>query len=323
MQDYEGGYGAYSPGLGNEGYVPAVFRKYDNEGIPGSETGSTGNSYARKFCPVAQGFIVEGLKDGDILFKNSYRVFAKENSENSQFKIPENFTEDEFPFLRLQVEFDDLYVRELLLAFLPQATTEADRALDAKNLSPLESDAGWEIDHNFYVTAVNPSEFIETPLIISTGSETNIKFKLAHSQNILPNLYLYDSETEIYYDLKGQDVTLSLPEGEFSKRFWIRFGTGEKDDTIPQEPEIANPHIYQIFQNNSLNRTEIQSPANSSTEGIFLYDSSGRKVREITGLEDQNYYEISTENLSKGIYIIKILSAEGTVISKKVIISKN
>src|SRR5690606_22223167 len=82
-QDYEGGYGAYSPALGVNGYVPAVFKKYDNTGNIINESGRTGDYYARRYSPIGQGFIVEGLATGKVFFRNKYREFKKENPHTS------------------------------------------------------------------------------------------------------------------------------------------------------------------------------------------------------------------------------------------------
>lgn len=326
LEDYEGGYGAYSPVLGSSGYVPPIFKKYDSRGNPNSETGYAGQFYARKYSPIGQGFIVEGLKDGTILFKNNYRVFQRKNSGNSQFKslVGQNLFEPDIPFLRLQVEFNDLYVRELLLALHPEATTAANRAMDARNLSPLENDAGWAIEDNFYLIAVKPPQsFKEIPLIISTTTVNTIKFKLAGLRNFNNSIYLYDSETEIYYNLKEQEVNFTIPQGELSSRFYITFDVPEIIDLIAVDPKEDNPNIYLIFQNNPLQRTEIITPENTFVEKISIWDIMGRKIREVPGAKNENFHNISTENLSKGIYIIKILSSEGTIISKKVIISNN
>ncbi|UJH91476.1 hypothetical protein LZ575_01555 [Antarcticibacterium sp. 1MA-6-2] len=141
--DYLGGYAAYSPALGTHGYVPAVFFKYSPDGQAVENTGISGEIYGRRFLPIAQGFMVEGLENGPIFFKNEYRKYQKEAAGISEFKtsdLPLKNSES-VPFLRLNINFDNTYTRQLLLAFHPGSTTGVDRAMDAKNLMLLESDA--------------------------------------------------------------------------------------------------------------------------------------------------------------------------------------
>jgi hypothetical protein len=57
-------------------HAPATFYSYDGSGNEGSMTG-TGNLW-KTFSPVGQGFIIDGLVNGTVQMKNSYRVFVKE-----------------------------------------------------------------------------------------------------------------------------------------------------------------------------------------------------------------------------------------------------
>ena len=105
LNEYEGGYGAYSPGAGINGYVPAIFNKFDGYGNSISTSGVTGNYYARRYSPIGQGFIVIGSKDGNIHFKNEFRSYVKEDLVLSQFKSKtkkkSKTASEESPYLRL------------------------------------------------------------------------------------------------------------------------------------------------------------------------------------------------------------------------------
>ena len=83
IADYKGGYGAFSPGdLGSTGiYVPATFYSYDGSGNEGT-AGVTGGDYQRRFSPIGQGFLIDGLANGFVEMKNSYRRFVKEIASN-------------------------------------------------------------------------------------------------------------------------------------------------------------------------------------------------------------------------------------------------
>ncbi len=316
LQDYEGGYGAYSPGAGTDGYVPPVFQKYDNDGEIIGSTGNTGSYYTRRYSPIAQGFTVVGLNTGKVFFKNSYREFQKENPEFSEFKSSEKVSEKrDVPLIRLNVEFKDKYIRQLLIAFHPESTNGVDRAMDAKNFSPLETDAGIWNENEKYVIDIRP-ERSAIPLNITTTQLIEVGFHLAPGNDFAEDIYLWNSAENIYYNLKDQHVSIPFTSDDHPGKYWITFAQikdGNDNSSIEQNE-------YFIFQNNSYQRAEIQSPA-SAVKIIGIYDSSGRKVNEIKGVANEFYYEIPTANLNRGIYIIKIISADGAIVSKKVIIS--
>ena len=317
LQDYEGGYGAYSPAVGRHGYVPPVFRKYDNSGEISGNTGETGDYYARRFSPIGQGFLIEGLQTGKVFFKNRYREFQKENPEFSEFKTMIQKREaDDIPLIRINVEFKDKYTRQLLIAFHPKSTTGVDRAMDAKNFSPLDTDAGFWNENENYIIDVRP-EPINIPLEINSTVSTDVTFNLAGGLIFSNDVFLWNSVENIYYNLKNQQVTVPIDAGNSSGMLWITFTTG--NDNSSDKPALQNE--FRIFQNNPFQRAEILTPFTSAPKVIGLYDTSGRKLREIKGNANDFYYEIPTGNFKRGIYIVKIILEDGTIVSKKVIIS--
>ncbi len=96
LNDYEGGYGVYSPGA--DLYLPPAFIKFSDYTF----TGETGQIIPRRISPIAQGFMIIGSADGKISFKNSQRVYQKENPVISVFKAPE----ETIPTVILKVEMD-------------------------------------------------------------------------------------------------------------------------------------------------------------------------------------------------------------------------
>ncbi|MCF4102792.1 T9SS type A sorting domain-containing protein [Gillisia sp. M10.2A] len=340
IKDYEGGYGAYSPAGGNCGYVPAVFSKYDAFGNPLSESG-LGDYYARRFTPLAQGFIVIGASEGEFSFKNEYRIFTKENAETSQFKtqrLSNKDVEENISSIRLNIEFTNLYIRQLLLVFNDNSTKDADRAMDAKNLSYLDTDAGWLINDESYLIEVRPYLHDDLiPLAIKSTTNLNLSFKVVETENFSEPLYLVDSYTDTYYNLK-EEVSITIEAAYVADRFKISFKdkpiteiieTEEETtpDPVPQTPEIPEvTPIYSIlkpsiYQNNPLKRLEINIPEKYKEVFIEIFDSSGRKVKETSRKITEKHIEISTSNFSSGIYILKIYNQDEGIISKKVIIS--
>ena len=323
LTEYEGGYGAYSPAGGNNGYVPAAFSRYDREGNILEDVNSRGGNYARHYSPIAQGFIVEGVDNGTVVFKNEYRSFVKENPASSEFKAANRISpgkEKGATRIRLNIEFNDLFVRPLLILHHPGSTNGVDHAMDAKNLSLLSSDAGWAIDKKEYLIDVRPLDLQDQiPLLIFSSEEQKVNFSLEEVSNIESNIYLYDSETAAYHNLTESDFVVRLPEGNFQERFFLTFLAEEAEVDLLPLPAAINEYI--VFQNNLFNRLEVTAPLKITPEKIELFDITGRKLREQKGKKEQGYYEFQTRNLSNGIYIVKITNPEGALFSKKVIIS--
>ena len=317
IKDYEGGYGVYSPAGGNNGYVPPVFSKYDDTGNQLHTTGETGKHIARRFAPIGQGFLVEGKQNGNLIFKNEFRVFEKENSDTSEFKLKES-NSPETSMIRLNVEFNEKYIRQLLLIHHPDSTSETDHAMDAKNISVLESDAGFLIDEMSYLINVRPFKKLEEiPLFLKVALPSEVVFH--KTTEIFPNrIYLFDRDTKIHHDLSENKFSIRLVPGEYHQRFSITYTNGV-DETKPEINPLINES--RIFQNNLLNRLEVLFPEERGINTVFLFDSLGKKIFKARTFGDKNSYQFSTGNLSNGIYLVKIIAQDGHVISKKVIIS--
>src|SRR5690606_28178263 len=131
------------------------------------------------------------------------------------------------------------------------------------------------------------------------------------------DVFLWNAEDNLYYNLQSQQVSIPLEEGDLTGKYWITFSKGFVDNEIPG----AVHNEFKIFQNNLYHRAEILSPFTSIPKIIELYDIGGRKMRAIKGIPNEFYYVIPTGNLNSGIYIVKIISEDGAIVSKKVIIS--
>ncbi len=324
LNEYEGGYGAYSPGAGIYGYVPAVFNKFDGSGNTISNTGVTGNYYARRYSPIGQGFIVIGNKDGEIHFKNEYRSYIKEDLILSQFKSKtkreKGPTKEDYPLLRINIGFHDKYVRQILLVLQDEATVRVDHARDAINLEYLSSDAGWNLDDENYLINVRPfDEFEEIPLYVLLSEASDVTFKIAEIKNINADIFLFDTVTAVYYNLKNTSPKLGLESGEYLDRFKLTYTN--KELLYVNWEIVKDINNYNIFQNNSDAVLEVIIPARNTAVNITLYDGIGKKIVEKKGITNEQFHEFSTRRLSKGLYIVKITNPNAVVISKKVIIS--
>ncbi|MFD1096204.1 T9SS type A sorting domain-containing protein [Salegentibacter chungangensis] len=324
LKEYEGGYGAYSPGANV--YAPAVFKKYAGDGNEVGNSGNAGNVYGREFSPIAQGFFLIGIKDGPVTFKNTYRSFQKENNNNSSFRS--QVMETEIPDLsgfRLNVDINDEYTRQLILVFREDSSIGADRAMDAKNFGELKNDAGWLIEDEHYVINVLPFSAVEMiPLILNFDQDGSAGFGLEFIRE-LPGveILLFDSLKNEYFNISGQSMSLELDKGEYKNRFYLSLkrnlqpqpGLPAKPDKLTYLPEGSAK--INISQNNSFSRLEISLDELSEVELLGLYSLKGQLIYRKKVDKNEKYLEIPTGNLSNAVYIIKLTEKNGKTYFKK------
>ncbi|WP_051935728.1 T9SS type A sorting domain-containing protein [Salegentibacter sp. Hel_I_6] len=316
LKDYEGGYGSYSPGA--NAYAPAVFKTYNGAGEETGNSGENGKEIAREYSPIAQAFMVTGSSDGYIHFKNSQRRFQKENSLTSEFK---NQQKSEIPLLKLNVAFNELYTRPLLLAFREDSSKDVDWAMDAKIYGLLENDAGWNIEEAFYNIQVRPfRKNDKIPLLIEVTETSKLNFKLEDIRDFeIENVFLFDAELETYNTLKLNDFSMDLEKGIYSNRFFISF-MQEKEDNLDSElPEEEEPLLDDalIVQNNSKSQLEIQMLKNDIKQ-ILLYDLKGQMIYNKTMPIGSKTHSLPTSGLRDAIYIVKLLSSENLEFTRKI-----
>lgn len=344
---YSGGYGTYvannvnafSPGT----YVEAPWVSYNPDGttilIPPAFTGL---AYARMITPIGQGFMVKSNSavGGVVQMKNSYRVFKKEGvANNSQFN--RNSTANEFwqetpnvagidytkysknalPQIKIHTILNNEFTKEMVLAFNPESTDGYDLGKDA--ISPsntLTKDTYFPLDEkNQYIISTLPFA-IEKRIPIALKCDGRTSFKLTVGKLInfdfAENIYLYDKLTGIYYDIKNGYYEVSL-ETSTTDRFEITF-----QNLTLSTADLAVSKSFIVSQNNDINQLTILNPQLIDLKLIRVYDISGKAVLGKEKLGSNNQYAISTNSLSDGVYIVKIITKDNLEANKKIIILK-
>lgn len=337
---YKGGYGSYSPGsLGSNGiYVPATFNTYNPDGSVNTTGPSSGLSIQRKYSPIGQGFVINGVINGTVTFRNSYRIFYKEGSGLSQFNKPakdkttakttskntENEAEEEvqeIPHIRINTIINNQFTRQLALAFLPEATDGVDRGLDALNMdSALPNDANfWLEGGNYIIQGVNFDTSKRIPLIVKAETSSTFKFSAPIVVNFdnTQNIYLYDELDSSYHDLKNGSYEVTVAPGVYTDRFKITFtnstlGVGE-----------ATKSNFYISQDNTNQVLRASNPESTNFKSFRLYDMLGKVVLFKDNLGAEQNYAFSTSGLSDGIYIAAFLTSDNEKISQKIIITNS
>jgi len=303
-----------------------------------------GTKIPQRYIPVAHGFFIEGSLDpdvfgtgittsvqgGPIVFKNSQRAFVRESSGNSIFmknadlkksKNQNNEAEiDTRAKIRLGFDSPIGSHRQILVGSDPNATNNFDFGYDAPMLGTNDNDMYWELGKTpFIIQAIpnfNDDQII--PLGLKISNEGLSTIKIDDLENI-PNsleIYLFDNETGIYHDIKNSDFKISLPIGEYNKRFSLQFAnkTFSIDETKLEEGIL-------VFYNNDTQMLNIKNNfIDTSVEYVSLFNLMGQNIAnwKIDDIK-QNNIQIPIKNLSSAVYILKIKTDKGEF-SKQIII---
>ena len=349
LSDYVGGYGVYTPNNVNAfspgTYTSAPWNTYNGDGSPNTSAGSSGVNYRRMFSPVGQGFIIKGsVAAGNAIMRNRYRVFNKEGVvENSQFErnatndltnsesdmnwpsIPNltgtdytQFSKLQVPQIRIQTILNDQFTREVVLAFNPNATDGLDNAYDApmQGLN-LPTDVYFPLtDNNQFAISTLPFDINKrVPFALKAVNQSTFRVYVGEIINFndAENIFLFDSETNIYHDIKNSFVDITLPAGgTTANRFEVTF----LDESLGNE--TVKSEQFMIVQNNENELLSIKNPNLVDLKSATLFDITGKLIFTKEKLGAEELYSFPTVGLSESIYIVKLVTADNQEISKKV-----
>lgn len=339
IADYVGGYATYTINAAGtlESFVKATFLTYLPDGSTSSMPGTTSptTKQARRYIPVGQGFMVEGVANATVRTTNSMRDYYKQSDLESEFfrmqaahQSNNHSTEyssemdmtipDDYKRLRVYVDFNDIYSRELLLNFHDSATEGFDYGLEAKSPLGVSSDAFWISNDTPYVIQAHAyHDELKIPLIIKLNEQKYLRFRIHNVQNFGSSqpIYLHDIQEDIYIDLKTQDYHVDLSQGHYYNRFEITFSNGA---TLTHND--AESYELEIFQNNTTSQLTILNPNILNVKTVSLFDVTGKIILNFNELSAQSNYSFPTKNLSEGVYIVNVSLDNSNTISKKVIV---
>ncbi|MEL0650115.1 T9SS type A sorting domain-containing protein [Algibacter sp. TI.3.09] len=333
---YEGGYTTYTihETTFNETITPAVFTTFTTDGVASGVTGGSNTKTPTRYIPIGQGFMVLGTANGTINAQNSHRVYEKEDGVNSAFfrstnsktvttEIKSIFTSvpNEFKRFRLNVDFNSVYTRQIVETFSPNATEGFDRGLESRLREDdmLSSDASWLVnDLPFIAEALMYDEAMKIPLHIKVANDMPVNIKIADVQNFDSDLpiYIHDKTTDLYVNLQSQDFSVNLDAGNYTERFEVTF---RADVTLATEEHLVDS--MDAIQNNTTDILKVLNPSNLDIKSILVYDVSGKQVITERPNSISNAYELSTKQLSTGVYIVKATLDNNTTFNKKIIIN--
>ncbi len=334
LNDYNGGYAQVNKTGG--------IRAYQFVGIEGATNGSQdGTKVPTRYLPVGQGFTVEILASGNVVFNNSQRLFVKEadadgsynsgsvffrGSPNSQKTADQDSSDSEENVMqKIRIEFNSVdgpqTRRELLLGFSDETTDDFDYGYEAKNTSPGSNDLNLIMGDDVY--SIQAYSNITTdkvvPLALKSSGTHNYTIKITNTEYVSEDqdIYLRDNLTDTYHNLREDGPYQFLSEaGEFNDRLEIVFQ--DESETL----SLNNADIEDISLYYAMNRNKIVvlNPKNEDIRSIEVLNMLGQSVYRTSGLEG-SYNEYTLQNLNTGAYIVNLVTANNASISKKIIVN--
>jgi hypothetical protein len=344
LGDYVGGYATRNltggaAAISNDSRI----NNTSNAGSP-----ATGTKVPGQYIPVNQGFFVttalDGFVDGDsnplvtidggnIVFKNSQRVFVRENASTSLFLSPNNETIDVLdtalavvppgqqeigntPTIRLVYDSPKGYHRQIVLGLDKSASNGFDLGYDAFMIDVNEEDMYWLFAENkFVIQGVNNfNETQEFALGVIVNEAGTIKIKIEALENVLPNtnLYIKDNLTGETHEINNQAFELYLEPGEYNDRFKLVFNK----EILSIENNFTKDN-HTIYYDANTKQIKVSSTNAFNILDATLYNILGQSVTELVFNTEKTSQII---NVNSGVYIVQLNTPNG-FINKKVVIN--
>lgn len=356
--DYIGGYGTYVPGNpldpNDDGaFTQATFVKYDATGnteIPGPYTNNDLVVGVPRYAPIGQGFMLIGLDAASLVtasatFTNSQRVFVKESdltgsSDTSSFnrakgrvtlegdKEKSEEEVDEAPSrssLRFQIGISDgqrTLFKEMLLAFDDNYSTDGiDWGTDGRDFGSLENDIYWPIaQKKFVIQSTKFAAEKEIPLAMEATVKTRYRIAVIEKENFddSQEIYLFDKENNLYYNLNKNTIPVTLDPGKYDDRFAITFV--DKNAALNEDEVIFNS-AFEILHANLEKQLIIKNYDNKSIKNIAVFDINGKRMFSDNLSTTKEEVVYSTAQYSNGVYLVTLTTDDNKTLSQKFAVS--
>ena len=323
-----------------------------NADITGNNPTPAAGTYTnpgQRYISISQGFFVQGDSlmsptSQQLIFRNSHRDYVKrsdptsvsarsssnisnEATNNTQVNNLIQYDANGYSIMPAQYKrfrFNATFIgnkvnRELIHTFADHLTNGKDYGYETR-VSPVNTTDAYFVNSNRKLNGIADAYDIDMKIPFALKLATNqvINFGLKDIQNFEVDqpIYLHDLNTDEYFNIAANDHQMSLPAGDYSSRFEITFKNNEQVLSVI-ENELSD---FNIYQNNNAQTLNILNPTRLDVSNVALYDVTGKQIYKSLEMSTKERFEISTNNLSDGVYIIKVDFESGATTSKKVVI---
>ena len=241
---------------------------------------------------------------------------------NESSKVDKSY-DDNRRKIRLGFTAPSTMHRQLLLTEDENATSGIDWGYDGEYYATEYDDMYWLIEGQFFT--IQGTDIVDENSNFPLGFHTNEDGISTIGIDALENfseefeLYLFDTELEVYHNLKGSDYEFYADAGVHLNRFELVFNNpAEPSDSLSvDENEIRN---FKIYFNNVSNTLVLNNASNVTLKGLSIYNITGQLVYNYSLKGGPSRQEIQLNNQpAKGTYIVMVITEQGSV-SKKVVL---
>lgn len=338
LKDYVGGYATRNLTGGAAAISNDIrINSTSNAGGP-----AIGTNVPGPYIPVNQGFFVSTVLDGfnndngtpiltvnggNIVFKNSQRVFEREDGLNSLFlkstsnkkgkNIPAkgNVT----PTIKLLYSSPMGYHRQIVLGANHNASIAFDMGYDAFMADVNEEDMYWIINQNKFViqgvgSFVTSEEF---PIGVKVKEAGISSIKIDALENIDNNfpIYIKDKSTGETHQINNDSFDIFLEPGEYLDRFKLVFEQNNASLSIDELDNTVNSVL--VYYDSETTELKIVNKQGVYLSNVEVYNILGQSI--ITKKLNSSNNESISLKAETGAYIIKLNSEKGAI-NKKIIV---
>jgi len=107
------------------------------------------------------------------------------------------------------------------------------------------------------------------------------------------------------HDLRNSPYSFTTNQGIFNERFILRFNNNSTLG-IDDEEALSNLDITKVNENINVNSSY------SNIISFEFFDIKGRLIHKNLDIKN-DYYTYKTQNISSGVYIVKVLLENGSI----------
>ena len=157
-------------------------------------------------------------------------------------------------------------------------------------------------------------------LYLKCDEVTTFKVKLANLNNFDNDVYVHDIVNNTYFNVRRNGIyEVTLPAGEYTSQYEITFR--DANETLSEDNNVV-ASSFQVYQNNSQQLLTVFNTLGKDVTSLSLYDMTGKNVISKEKLGTNDRFEIATNALSDGVYVVKVSTADNHSVEKKVSIFK-
>ncbi|TDY13760.1 GEVED domain-containing protein [Meridianimaribacter flavus] len=315
LAQYQGGYGLYN----FSGGTPAI----SDQDV--SQTGS-GTKTPRQYIPVSQGFFVNAISDGNIIFENDQRIFVKEGASNTNswfFRNSQSLETNSVDFVsqdirskyRIGVITPNNYKRQLLLTEDENATLGVDWGYDGNLIETNLEDAFWVIDNNqFVIQGVDSiNETSVFPISVKANNEGVVEFKIDGLENVEEEVNIYLKDFDAYHNLEESNYITTVTQGITTNRFEIVFS-----NVVLSTGEDLLGNDINIYYDLSLKSLVILNNKNKLVQTVKVINMLGQHVMTLDVNSNSNKLSVPI-SITSGAYIFEIATETAKTTKKSII----